>query len=271
MAELGLRAPPASYDGLPHGHTGGLRAALFGFCDGLVSNCCLVIGVFASITDPNDQRLSFTLLMTAVAGLTAGAASMAAGEWCVPVCCPPSPSLHAANSAAADEKGSHKTTNGQCINSPTKVGMLWASRTPPTKGRELERRNWDFERRRIVRRISMTAQEEAERRELSIERRHIMEEYDLEAEELKTHLAKVCAHHLLCRRSLARCTQLAAQTVRALTDLCEPPVHCTPPPHSPPSAHLTRPHLCGLPCTRRSVDAIGRSRWFLTAPACGPL
>jgi VIT1/CCC1 family predicted Fe2+/Mn2+ transporter len=67
--------------------TGALRAALFGFCDGLVSNCCLLIGVFASL-EPNDSRLASTLLMTAVAGLTAGATSMAAGEWCA---CTPRP------------------------------------------------------------------------------------------------------------------------------------------------------------------------------------
>lgn len=57
-----------------------MRAALFGFCDGLVSNCCLVIGVFASL-DPNDSHMASTLLITAIAGLAAGATSMAAGEW----------------------------------------------------------------------------------------------------------------------------------------------------------------------------------------------
>jgi len=94
---LGALLPSRHNSNLPfperaraHG-TGALRAALFGFCDGLVSNCCLVIGVFASL-DPNDSQLASTLLITAIAGLTAGATSMAAGEWCVrPLSLPAAP------------------------------------------------------------------------------------------------------------------------------------------------------------------------------------
>lgn len=58
---------------------GGLRAAVFGFCDGLVSNCCLVIGMYGAVNS-GDSSVG-TLLMTALAGLVAGAASMASGEW----------------------------------------------------------------------------------------------------------------------------------------------------------------------------------------------
>jgi len=58
---------------------GGLRAAVFGFCDGLVSNCCLVIGMYGAVSS-GDSSVG-TLLMTALAGLIAGAASMASGEW----------------------------------------------------------------------------------------------------------------------------------------------------------------------------------------------
>ena len=59
---------------------GGLRAAVFGFCDGLLSNTCLVLGVYSALTRGNESVA--TLLLTALAGLVAGAASMASGEWC---------------------------------------------------------------------------------------------------------------------------------------------------------------------------------------------
>jgi len=52
-----------------------LRAAVLGANDGLVSNFCLAMGVAGA---GGDGR---TLLMTGVAGLVAGACSMALGEW----------------------------------------------------------------------------------------------------------------------------------------------------------------------------------------------
>lgn len=64
--------------GARHRRAGGggtLRAAVFGVNDGLVSNACLVLGVAGAEAEPR------TLLMTGVAGLLAGAFSMAAGEY----------------------------------------------------------------------------------------------------------------------------------------------------------------------------------------------
>lgn len=52
-----------------------LRAAVLGANDGLVSNFCLVLGVAGGAA---DQR---TIFLTGVAGLVAGACSMALGEW----------------------------------------------------------------------------------------------------------------------------------------------------------------------------------------------
>lgn len=52
-----------------------LRAAVLGANDGLVSNFCLIMGVAGAGTDNK------TILMTAFAGLVAGACSMALGEW----------------------------------------------------------------------------------------------------------------------------------------------------------------------------------------------
>jgi len=57
------------------GRGGSLRAAVFGLNDGLVSNLCLILGVVGASDSP-----SF-VLATGVAGLLAGAFSMAAGEW----------------------------------------------------------------------------------------------------------------------------------------------------------------------------------------------
>ena len=54
---------------------GALRAATFGVNDGLVSNLALVMGVAGGATD------SAIVLLAGVAGLVAGAMSMAAGEW----------------------------------------------------------------------------------------------------------------------------------------------------------------------------------------------
>lgn len=55
--------------------SGGLRAAVFGVNDGLVSIACLVMGV-AGAASANS-----VILLTGVAGLLAGACSMAAGEY----------------------------------------------------------------------------------------------------------------------------------------------------------------------------------------------
>lgn len=69
-----LRA--AHYD---HQHrsvgTGGARAAVFGASDGLVSNAALILGVAAADPVPGVVRLA------GIAGLIAGAVSMAAGEY----------------------------------------------------------------------------------------------------------------------------------------------------------------------------------------------
>lgn len=54
---------------------GWLRAAVLGANDGIVSTSSLIIGVAAAATKPSD------VLIAAVAGLVAGAMSMAAGEY----------------------------------------------------------------------------------------------------------------------------------------------------------------------------------------------
>ena len=80
----GPRAPAAhdiptsaSQVGGRHSSVGGnsLRAAVFGASDGLVSNAALVMGVAAAGIAPGS------LLITGLAGLLAGALSMAAGEY----------------------------------------------------------------------------------------------------------------------------------------------------------------------------------------------
>lgn len=53
---------------------GGFRAAIFGFNDGLVTNLCLVAGLSVVSQDA-------PIIQTGVAGLLAGAVSMAIGEW----------------------------------------------------------------------------------------------------------------------------------------------------------------------------------------------
>lgn len=60
-----------------HRSSGGgmLRAGVFGANDGLVSNTCLILGVAGAASEPS------TVLLTGVAGLLAGAFSMAAGEY----------------------------------------------------------------------------------------------------------------------------------------------------------------------------------------------
>ncbi len=57
------------------GRAGSIRAAIFGMNDGLVSNLSLVLGVAGAVHDPR------TLVVTGLAGLLAGASSMAVGEY----------------------------------------------------------------------------------------------------------------------------------------------------------------------------------------------
>lgn len=63
--------------GRRHRNFGGgtLRAGVFGVNDGLVSNTCLVMGVAGAAAEPS------VIILTGVAGLLAGAFSMAAGEF----------------------------------------------------------------------------------------------------------------------------------------------------------------------------------------------
>lgn len=72
----GLSGPTiALLEGRHHGGGNTLRAAVLGANDGLVSNLSLVMGVAgAAVADT-------TLLLTGLAGLVAGACSMAMGEW----------------------------------------------------------------------------------------------------------------------------------------------------------------------------------------------
>lgn len=63
-------------DGRHRTSSGGqLRAAVFGANDGLVSNFALILGVAGGSSEPS------TIVLAGIAGLVAGAASMAAGEW----------------------------------------------------------------------------------------------------------------------------------------------------------------------------------------------
>ncbi|MEY2746036.1 MAG: hypothetical protein RL112_1078 [Planctomycetota bacterium] len=60
------------------GSGGTLRAAVFGVNDGLVSNASLVLGVAGATAHASD---SSAVVVAGVAGMLAGAFSMAAGEW----------------------------------------------------------------------------------------------------------------------------------------------------------------------------------------------
>src|SRR5213080_2852752 len=86
MSQLKTRAPRTRQDALHElarmkekhalGTGGGqLRAAIFGINDGLVTNVSLVIGVAAA--EPGRQ----VVILAGIAGLVAGAFSMAAGEF----------------------------------------------------------------------------------------------------------------------------------------------------------------------------------------------
>ncbi|RMD83066.1 MAG: hypothetical protein D6815_07585 [Candidatus Dadabacteria bacterium] len=78
-APAGGHRMPASVEevGLGHGGVAGgnLRAAVFGANDGLVSNASLIMGVAGASADPH------VVILSGVAGLLAGAFSMAAGEY----------------------------------------------------------------------------------------------------------------------------------------------------------------------------------------------
>ena len=81
QASLGAGHPvPTTVEEVGYRHTslgggGNLRAAVFGINDGLVSNASLVMGMAGAT---HDTKL---ILLSGVAGLLAGAASMAAGEY----------------------------------------------------------------------------------------------------------------------------------------------------------------------------------------------
>jgi len=84
-----FRSRPGVEDMVPHpgpipagepaapmgGRSGALRAAIFGVNDGLVSNLALIMGVAGAGVGPS------VVLVTGIAGLLAGAFSMAAGEY----------------------------------------------------------------------------------------------------------------------------------------------------------------------------------------------
>lgn len=73
---LGVGAAISLADGRHRTSLGGsLRAAVFGVNDGLVSNLALIMGVAGGTTTPS------AVVLAGVAGLVAGAGSMAAGEW----------------------------------------------------------------------------------------------------------------------------------------------------------------------------------------------
>lgn len=77
-AKAGLSgAEIASHEAWHRGVTSGndLRAAVLGANDGLVSNFCLIMGVAGA------GAANKTILLTGLAGLIAGACSMALGEW----------------------------------------------------------------------------------------------------------------------------------------------------------------------------------------------
>ena len=70
MSRLRLHAERHAIDRI-----GWLRAAVLGANDGIVSTACLIVGVAAAAAARSD------ILLAGVAGLVAGAMSMAAGEY----------------------------------------------------------------------------------------------------------------------------------------------------------------------------------------------
>ena len=80
LPQSGSHVIPVNLDDVGRRHrsagaTSNLRAAVFGVNDGLVSNASLIMGVAGASADAH------TILLTGIAGLAAGAFSMAAGEY----------------------------------------------------------------------------------------------------------------------------------------------------------------------------------------------
>ncbi|HEX3946332.1 MAG TPA: VIT1/CCC1 transporter family protein, partial [Acidimicrobiales bacterium] len=71
----GPPGPPAEVHHHRDLRSGGIRAAVFGMSDGLVTNVSLILGVAGA--DPTGS----VVRLTGIAGLVAGAFSMAAGEY----------------------------------------------------------------------------------------------------------------------------------------------------------------------------------------------
>lgn len=71
-------APPENHAAA---RIGWLRAAVLGANDGIVSTASLIIGVAASAADKTSAAEKAPILIAGVAGLVAGAMSMAAGEY----------------------------------------------------------------------------------------------------------------------------------------------------------------------------------------------
>ncbi len=69
------RATLLSIKNVHHPVEGSFKAAVFGFSDGLTTNLALVLSVACA------QQPHSTVVLTGMAGLFAGAASMACGEW----------------------------------------------------------------------------------------------------------------------------------------------------------------------------------------------
>ena len=61
---------------------GSFKAAVFGFSDGLTTNLNLILGIFATISRTySSDEIHRTVILLGMAGLFAGASSMACGEW----------------------------------------------------------------------------------------------------------------------------------------------------------------------------------------------
>ena len=67
-----------NYNPFKRKNSGGIRAAVLGMNDGLVSNFCLVMGVSGGIADTANTNI---ILLAGYAALIAGSLSMAAGEY----------------------------------------------------------------------------------------------------------------------------------------------------------------------------------------------
>ena len=70
-----VKLPKPHHEGHRTAHIGWMRASVLGANDGLISTSSLLIGMAAANATPQ------VILITGIAGLTAGALSMAAGEY----------------------------------------------------------------------------------------------------------------------------------------------------------------------------------------------